>query len=118
MASENVIGGNHIAPGQKDEGQSVIPTNPPVSGTVYHNTTRYNILVYLPGYATTSGTAGHIQVYIGPSAPPTYQIINQRIGPSTGAGLNDTVHFHVPIEWWWSITLTNATLQNGIVIID
>lgn len=118
MAEQNIIGGNHIAAGQRDRGIGVLQENPPVSGNAYQNATTNSVIIYLPSYATTSGTAGQIQVYIGPSAPPTYQIINQRIGPSTGAGLNDTVHFHVPIEWWWSITLTNATLQSGVVIID
>lgn len=118
MAEQNIIGGNHIAAGQRDRGIGVLTDNPPVSSKVYQNSTTNSLIVYLPGYATTSGTAGQVQVYIGPSKPPTNQVINQRIGPSTGAGLNDTIHFHVPIEWYWEIVLTNATLQNGIVIID
>lgn len=117
MASENTIGGNHISPGQVDRGFITLKDNPPVSGTVYQNTSRRNFIVYLPAYATTSGTSGHVQVKIGPASPPSVTLMNQFIGPSTGHTINDSIHFHVPIEWYWQITLTNATLSTAVAII-
>ena len=37
-----------------------LSTNPPASGTVYQNTNAYDIRIYLPVYASTSGTAGTV----------------------------------------------------------
>ncbi|MEM3862403.1 MAG: hypothetical protein QW203_07995, partial [Thermoplasmatales archaeon] len=37
-----------------------LSANPPASGTVYRNTNPYDIRIYLPAYATTSGTAGSV----------------------------------------------------------
>ena len=57
MAEQNIVGGNHIAAGQRDRGIGVLTDNPPVSSKVYQNSATNSLIVYLPGYATTSGTA-------------------------------------------------------------
>ena len=117
MAESTIIGGNHLSPGQVDRGFITLTDNPPVSGTIYQNTSRQNFIIYLPAYATTSGTAGNVLVKIGPTSPPSVTLMNQYIGPSTGTGINDSIHFHVPIEWHWQVTLTNATLEAAVAII-
>lgn len=117
MAGQNVIGGNRTSPGQQTTMLTTIPANPPVSGTLYTNTSGYTIHIYIPAYATTAATAGTVAVALGAStSPPT--IFTEFISGSTASTSTAVVQLRVPNGWSWSVTLTGVTLGTATAVID
>ena len=101
-------------------GQSATPilsANPPVSATVYQNTNPYDILIYLPSYATTSGTAGSVAVAIGTSSSPS-TTFTQFVSGSTSSSSPDTIQIKVPAGWYYEVTTTSVTLATATVVAD
>ena len=94
-----------------------IQANPPVSGTVYQNTNPYDILIYLPAYATTSGTAGSVAVAIGSSSTPS-TTFTQFVSGSTSSSSPDTLQIKVPAGWYYEVTTTSVTLATATVVAD
>src|ERR1700722_12236972 len=94
-----------------NETSHVLTTNPPVSGTSY----RYNaclmgsVMVFLPAYATSSGTAGTVAVSIANTGTPSTNFTKQ-ISGSTTSSQTDIVMFAVPPGFWFTVTLTGVTL--------
>ena len=85
-----------------------IPTNPPVSGTVYQNTNPYDIEIDMPVYATTSGTAGHVTIAKGSTSTPT-AIGNQFVSGSTSSTSTDIIRLRVPAGWYYEFTGSGVT---------
>ena len=88
-----------------------LPANPPVSGTVYQNTTGGPITVVIPVTATAIG--GSAQLALGSTnAPPAWGGAEQ-IGVS---GELHNVSVMVPNNWYWSVTVVNATIGTASVL--
>ena len=94
-----------------------LSTNPPVSATAYQNTNPYDILIYLPAYATTSGTAGSVAVAIGSSSTPS-TTFTQFVSGSTSSSSPDTLQIKVPAGWYYEVTTTSVTLATATVVAD
>ena len=94
-----------------------ISTNPPVSATAYQNTNPYDIRIYLPAYATTSGTAGSVAVAIGSSSTPS-TTFTQFVSGSTSSSSPDTLQIKVPAGWYYEVTTTSVTLATATVVAD
>ena len=102
-------------------GQATLPatltTNPPASATVYQNTNPYDILIYLPSYATSSGTAGSVAVAIGSTSSPS-TTFTQFVSGSTSSSSPDTLQIKVPAGWYYEVTTTSVTLATATVVAD
>jgi hypothetical protein len=88
---------------------ATIPTNPPVSGTVYQNTTGGPIQIALP--VTGGSVANTAQFALGSSSSPGTW------GGDDTIAIDElkTLHLHVPNGWYWSIT-TGATIGTASVL--
>lgn len=93
------------------------PASPLVSGTVYQNTTAYFIMVYQPvTYSPTSTAAATCAVALGATnAPATISTESQPAGVT--AGTVRTFPLTVPPGWYYSFTVTNATLSDATLIV-
>ena len=91
-----------------------LTTNPPVSGTAYQNTNPYDIRIYLPAYATTSGTAGTVAIALGSTSSPT-AIGTKFISGSTSSSSTEIIELVVPAGWYYEVTLTGTTLATASV---
>ena len=89
-----------------------IPTNPPVSGTVYQNTNPYDIEIDLPVYATTAGTAGYVSIAKGATSTPT-AIGNRFVSGSTSSTSTDIIKLRVPAGWYYSFTGSGVTFATA-----
>lgn len=88
-----------------------LPANPPVSGTVYQNTTGGPIIVVIPITATAIG--GSAQLALGATSSPSDWGGAEQIGVS---GETHNVTLLVPNGWYWSVTVTNATIGTASVL--
>ena len=95
-------------------GNPTLSTNPPVSGTAYQNTNPYDIRIYLPAYATTSGTAGTVAIALGSTSSPT-AIGTKFISGSTSSSSTEIIELVVPAGWYYEVTLTGTTLATASV---
>ena len=99
-------------------GYNVTPsltTNPPATATVYQNTNPYDIRIYLPAYASTSGTAGTVAIALGSSSSPS-TIGTRYISGSTSSSSTDILELVVPAGWYYEYTLTGVTLATATVV--
>lgn len=92
--------------------------NPPVSGTAYQNTNPYDILIYLPVYTSTSGTAGNIKASIGPTSTPATQVVNDIVNSGTTSSNPRTIILKVPARWYYEFTGTTTTFGTAIAVAD
>ncbi len=99
-------------------GNPTISTNPPVSGTAYQNTLPYNILIYLPVYTSTSGTAGNVKASIGASSSSLTQVVNDIVNSGTSSSNPRTIILKVPAGWYYEFTGTTTTFGTAIVVAD
>ena len=99
-------------------GNPTISTNPPVSGTAYQNTLPYDILIYLPVYTSTSGTAGNVKASIGPTSTPATQVVNDIVNSGTSSSNPRTIQLKVPAGWWYEFTGTTTTFGTATVVAD
>ena len=104
--SGNLTAGGHIIPNPT---LPALPANPPVSGTVYQNTTGGPIQIALP--VTGGSTADTAQWALGSTSTP-----GDWGGADTVAVAEvKTLHLTVPNNWYWSIT-TGATIGTADVL--
>ncbi|MEM3862392.1 MAG: hypothetical protein QW203_07940, partial [Thermoplasmatales archaeon] len=92
-----------------------ISANPPVSATVYQNTNPYDIRIYLPAYATTSGTAGSVTIALGSSSSPS-TIGTKFINGSTSSSATEIIELVVPAGWYYEFTATGVTFATATVL--
>lgn len=92
-------------------GGQPVASNPAVaSGTVYQNTTNAYQTLYLPiTYNPTSTAAATAAVALGTSSTPAVAFTNSEPAGLT-TGRVDTITLRVPPQWYWSVTLANATV--------
>ena len=88
-----------------------LPANPPVSGTVYQNTTGGPIIITVPITATAVGGSG--QWALGSTSTPGDWGGAEQIGVS---GEVHNMTLYVPNNWYWSITATSATIGTASVL--
>ncbi|MEM3862204.1 MAG: hypothetical protein QW203_06975 [Thermoplasmatales archaeon] len=91
-----------------------LTANPPVSGTVYQNTNLYDIRIYLPAYATTSGTAGSVAIALGSTSTPS-TIGTKFINGSTSSSATEIIELVVPGGWYYEFTATGVTFGTATV---
>ena len=91
-----------------------IPTNPPVSATVYQNTNPYDIRIYLPVYATTSGTAGTV-AYGEDASSTVTEMTPKFISGSTSSTSVEIVDLVVPAGHYFEFTGTGVTFGTATV---
>lgn len=96
-------------------GNTLITT--PVSGTVYQNTTGFSIFITLPVTMNpTSGAAAAVAVAIGSTNTPS-TVFTESL--PAGVALDGTVRnltIPVPYNWYYSVTVTNATIGTPYVL--
>ena len=100
--------GGHVNPAPSTP---ALPTNPPVSGTVYQNTTGGPIVITVPITATAVGGSG--QWALGSTNTPG------NWGGAEQIGVSGEVHnmtLYVPNNWYWSLTATSATIGTASVL--
>ena len=96
----------------------VITPNPPVSGTSYRNNNPYDIMIYLPIYTSTSGTAGNIKASIGTTSTPATQVINDIVNSGTTSSNPRTIVLKVPAGWYYEFVGTTTTFGTAVVVAD
>ncbi|MEM3553849.1 MAG: hypothetical protein QW658_02690, partial [Candidatus Bathyarchaeia archaeon] len=97
---------------------STLPTisvNPPSSATVYQNTNPFDIRIYLPAYATTSGTAGSVAIALGSTSTPS-TIGTKFINGSTSSSATEIIELVVPAGWYYEFTSTGVTFGTATVL--
>ncbi len=80
-----------------------------VSGTVYQNTTDSYQTLYVPAYASTSGTAGTVALALGTSSTPS-TIATEYVSGSTSSSAAVVMTVRIPPQWYYSLTTSGATL--------
>jgi hypothetical protein len=97
-----------------NESSHLLSPNPPASGTVYRNNVGLmgNCLVFLPAWATTSGTAGAVAVSVS-TANSVSNVFTKYIDGGTSSSKPDIVMFAVPPGYFWAVTLSGVTLAAG-----
>lgn len=88
--------------------------SPFVSGTVYQNAYGFPVTIYLPVYATTSGTAGTVAVALGSGSSPS-TIFTKYVNGSTATGETDIVVVRVPTGYYVSFTTSGVTMKAATV---
>lgn len=106
--SGNVTCGGHINPNPTTP---ALPANPPVSGTVYQNTTGGPIIITVPITATAIGGSG--QWALGATNTPGNWGGAEEIGV---AGEVHNMMLYVPNDWYWSLTVASATIGTASVL--
>jgi hypothetical protein len=91
------------------------------SGTVYQNQNPLKVRIYLPVYATTSGTAGSVSVAMGNNqsntSPPSIPTIYTKfINGSTSSSAPEIITVEVPAGWYYSFTGTGVTFGTPTVL--
>ncbi|MEM3845518.1 MAG: hypothetical protein QXU98_07450 [Candidatus Parvarchaeota archaeon] len=92
-----------------------IAANPPVTATVYQNQNPFDIRIYLPAYATTSGTAGSVAIALGSSSSPS-TIGTKYINGSTSSSATEIIELVVPAGWYYEFTATGVTFGTATVL--
>ena len=103
----NVAGYTTLSP-------TTISANPPVSATVYQNTNPYDIRIYLPVYATTSGTAGTVAYGENTSSTVT-EMTAKYVSGSTSSTAVDIVELVVPAGHYFEFTGSGVTFGTAVV---
>ena len=91
-----------------------ISTNPPASATVYQNNTPYDIIIYLPAYASTAGTAGYVTLAKGPTSSVS-TIGNQYVSGDTSDSSEQIIPLTVPAGWYYEFVTSGTTLGTAVV---
>lgn len=94
-------------------GEPPVSSSPAISsGTVYQPSASRNTLFYIPvTYSPTTTAAATCVVALGASSSPPTIFTNSRPAGLTAAdGEVDAVTLIVPFGWYFSITVTNATI--------
>ena len=110
-----LIGGNSMQKYNYYYSTPSISANPPVSGTIYQNTNPFDIILMIPVYASTSGTAGSVAIYLGSSSPPS-QVGTKYVNGATSSSATDFIELHIPAGWYYELTLSGATLGTATII--
>lgn len=80
------------------------------SGTVYQNTSSSYQTLYIPiTYSPTSTAAATAAVALGTADPPAAAFTNSEPA-GVAVGRVDTITLRVPPQWYYSVTVTNATI--------
>ena len=80
-----------------------------VPGTIYQNTTASYQTLYVPAYASTSGTAGTVALALGTSSTPS-TIATEYVSGSTSSSAAVVMTVRIPPQWYYSLTTSGATL--------
>ena len=91
-----------------------ISANPPVSAKVYQNTNAYDIRIYLPVYATTSGTAGTVAYGENTSSTVT-EMTARYVNGATSSTAVDIVELVVPAGHYFEFTASGVTFGTAVV---
>jgi hypothetical protein len=91
-----------------------LPANPPVSGTVYQNTTGTNIYIYLP-VTFAASVASTFTPAVGPSNPPVN--LPSETTPSNTTGFTRTYVLRVPAGWYYSFTISGSGSSFGTATV-
>jgi hypothetical protein len=106
ISSAGLFSVSHVNP---NPALPALPTNPPVSGTVYQNTTGGPILIAVP--VTGGSVADTAQWALGSTDTPADW------GGADTVAIDEvkTIHLTVPNGWYWSLT-TGATIGTADVL--
>ena len=107
--------GQNIGSGAQGTRPSVTAFTP-VSGTVYQNAGLVPLTIRIPvTFSPTSTAAASLAVAIGPSSTPaTVTTDSEPAGAISGTVRS--IEFHVPAGYYYSLTATNATINQGVLI--
>jgi hypothetical protein len=98
--------------------QATMGTNPPVSGTVYQNTSGVDIEIYLPvTFTPTAGSASSLTPALGATSSPSGLPV---VSVPAGTALDSfvlTYRLRVPSTYYFSFTITNGSLGTAGVVL-
>ena len=85
------------------------------SGTIYQNNTNSYQTLVIPVYASTSGTAGSAAIALGTSSTPAAWG-TQYVSGGTSSTACALITLRVPPQWYYSVTVSGATIGtvNGV----
>jgi hypothetical protein len=94
---------------------ATLSTNPPVSGTIYRNTNNCDIIIHEPvTFNPTGAAAATLVPAVGPLATPLNQATESEPA-TTIVGIIRNYQLRVPAGWYYSFTVTNATLGTATI---
>lgn len=94
-----------------------IPTNPPVSGTIYQNANGTNIWIFLPVYATTPGVAGTVTCGMGPTSSANYITIGYKwVSGATTSTVTDYMPVRIPAGWYFVFASSGVSFNAAPVL--
>ena len=79
------------------------------SGTVYQNATNTYQTLRIAAYAATAGTAGSVAVALGTSSTPS-TIETDYVSGGSSSTVTVPIVLRVPPQWYYSLTVTSATI--------
>ena len=79
------------------------------SGTVYQNATNTYQTLRIAAYAATAGTAGSVAVALGTSSTPS-TIETDYVSGGSSSTVTVPIVLRVPPQWYYSLTVTGATI--------
>jgi hypothetical protein len=91
-----------------------LSANPPSSATAYQNTNPYDIRIYLPAYATTSGTAGTV-AYGEDASSTVTEMTAKFINGATSSTAVDIIELFVPAGHYYEFTASGVTFGTAVV---
>ncbi len=110
LIGPGVVGGEGGSGFGYQLGVSAVASAPTlVSGTIYQNTTASYQTLYVPAYASTSGTAGTVALALGTSSTPS-TIATEYVSGSTSSSAAVVMTVRIPPQWYYSLTTSGATL--------
>ena len=94
-----------------------LSANPPASGSVYQNKTGTAYKIYLPVYATTTGTAGYVTIARGATSTPA-TIGNRYVNGATTSTSLDIIELDIPAGHYYSFTASGVTFGTASVFAE
>lgn len=88
------------------------------SGTTYQNNGKSYMSIYLPTWATTSGTAGTVAVAMGPTSGSLNPVYTRFVSGSTTSSLPEIISIRIPPGWYYKFTASGATLGTGTIVTE
>ena len=97
-------------------GSPALAANPPVSGTVYQNTTGAPLWITVPiTYNPTGVAAATCAVAIGATNAPATSWTESEPANLT-AGTVQNTYLLVPAGWYYKLTVVNAVIGNAFTV--
>ena len=111
------IGSNTRVRAHYPQPSLTLQANPPASGTVYQNTNPIAIDLVIPVTLNPTSTANATATLsIGPSSSSLYTADTETAPAGLTAGFVKALKARVPPQWYYELTLTNASAGTAVAL--